>query len=371
MTAAPPPPLPPDVRRLELTRSTVFPLLGGRSTWSREHLLPIFATIVAGLTLIAVPIPGLTFSSNAQTNTAWQVYLTIAVYIAFLVIYYINQMCGRPRSGWLLAFVGLLTLFSLGGSFWHFWYNLFYNVLPAAQWQKSAITAVRIAGWWFGTGLCEEGFKAWPLIVLALFGAGMTALGRNTTGWLSRFVTGFGKRFGLFEPLDGIVMGVASGGGFFIAETLLQYVPGVMKQVKYPGSQAFDGLVLLLGRGLPDIAEHSAWAGLFGYFIGLAVLRPSMAYFLIPLGWLSAAALHAGWDAIDTVTNNGLIILGFWVFVGLLSYALLAGAIFKAREISPRRHSRHANGLHRPPGFAAKPAAPPLPLAVAEAPDGD
>jgi RsiW-degrading membrane proteinase PrsW (M82 family) len=369
--AAPPPPLPPDVRRLELTRSTIFPFVGGRSTWSREHLLPIFATIVAGLTLIAVPIPGLTFSANAQTNAAWQVYVTIAVYIAFLVNYYINQMCGRPRSGWLLALVGVVTLLSLGGSVWHSWYNLFYNVLPAAQWQKSTIVPVQIAGWWFGTGLCEEGFKAWPLVALALFGAGMTALGRNTTGALSRFLTGFGKRFGLFEPLDGIVMGVASGSGFFIAETLVQYVPGVMKQVKYPGSQAFDGLVLLLGRGLPDIAEHSAWAGMFGYFIGLAALRPNMAYILIPLGWLSAAALHAGWDAIDVVTNNGIVILGFWIFVGLLSYALLAGAIFKAREISPRRHSRVAAGLQRPRGFAAKPAVAAVPLAVVEAPDGD
>lgn len=369
--AAPPPPLPLEVRRLELTRSTVMPLFGGRAAWSREHLLPIFATIVAGLTLIAVPIPGLKFSANAETNEAWQVYVIIAVYIAFLVNYYINQMCGRPRSGWLLALVGLLTLLTLGSGIWSIWYNLLYNVLPAAQWQKSTIVPVRIAGWWFGTGLCEEGFKAWPLIALALFGAGMTSLGRHTSGWLSRFFSGFGKRFGLFEPLDGIVMGVASGSGFFIAETLVQYIPGVIKQVKYPGSQAFDGLVLLLGRGLPDIAEHSAWAGLFGYFIGLAVLRPGMAYVLIPLGWLSAAALHGAWDAIDTVTSNGLIIMGFWVFVGLLSYALLAGAIFKAREISPRRRARIAAELQRRAAAAPQTTIGTIALAAAEVPDGD
>ena len=369
--AAPPPPLPPDVRRLELTRSTVFPLVGGRSAWSREHLLPIFATIVVGLTLIAVPIPGLNFSANKETNEAWQVYAVIAIYIAFLVNYYINQMCGRPRPGWLLALVAVATLLMLGGSFWHVWYEVFYNVLPAAQWQKSTNASVRIAGWWFGTGLCEEGFKALPLIALALFGAGCAALSRNTGGWLSRFIGGFGKRLGLFEPLDGIVMGVASGSGFFIAETLVQYVPGVMKQVKYAGSQAFDGLVLLLGRGLPDIAEHSAWAGLFGYFIGLAVLRPGMAYVLIPLGWLSAAALHGAWDAIDAVTNNGLVIMGFWVFVGLLSYALLAGAIFKAREISPRRRARIAAGLQRRAAAPARTAIGTVPIAADEAPDGD
>jgi len=96
-----------------------------------------------------------------------------------------------------------------------------------------------------------------------------------------------------------------------------------------------------------------------------------MAYILVPLGWLSAAALHAGWDAIDVVTSNGIVILGFWIFVGLLSYALLAGAIFKAREISPRRHSRVAAGLRLPAGFAARPAVAPVPIAVADVPDGD
>jgi RsiW-degrading membrane proteinase PrsW (M82 family) len=363
--AAPPPPLPPDARRVELTRSTIFPLVGGRSTWSREHLLPIFGTIIVGLSLIAIPTIG-SNSGSSDVNEAWWVYVVIALYIAFLVTYYINQMCGRPRSGWLLGLVGLLTLLSLGGRFWHFWYNLFYNVLPAAQWQKSTIAAVRIAGWWFGTGLCEEGFKAWPLIVLAFVGAGCMALGGGGTNPFSRFIGGLGKRIGLFEPLDGIVMGFASGAGFFIAETLLQYVPGAMKEAKDPGTQAFHGLLLLLGRGLPDIAEHSAWAGLFGYFIGLAVLRPSMAYFLIPLGWLSAAALHGAWDAIDGVVSNGLVILAFWAFVGLLSYALLAGAIFKAREISPRRRARIAAGLRKRPAVASEPLA-----AVAEAPDGD
>jgi len=76
---------------------------------------------------------------------------------------------------------------------------------------------------------------------------------------------------------------------------------------------------------------------LFGYFIGLAVLRPGMAIFLIPFGWLSAAALHAAWDGITDVSHSDLVVLLFMIFVGVLSYALLGGAIFRAREISPRR----------------------------------
>jgi hypothetical protein len=46
---------------------------------------------------------------------------------------------------------------------------------------------------------------------------------------------------------------------------------------------------------------------LFGYFIGLSVLRPGMAVLLIPLGWLSAAALHGAWDATNDLVDSALI----------------------------------------------------------------
>lgn len=346
-------------------RGVIFPLLGGRTTWREEHLLPIAATVIVGVTLVALPLPWPQINKDAEINEAWQVYLILALYIAILVNYYINAMCGRARRPWMLAFSGLFTFLMLGTSFWRGWYELFYNVLPAAAWQKSSSVVVQLAGWWFGTGLCEEGFKAWPLIVLALLGAGFDYLSRRTTGRPSARLAGIAKHIGLREPLDGIVLGVASGSGFFIAETLFQYVPTAMKAAKYPGSEAFQGLVLLLGRGLPDIAEHSAWAGLFGYFIGLSVLYPRMAIILIPFGWLSAAALHAGWDGIDAVTNSSIVILLFWIGVGVLSYALLAGAIFKAREISPRL-AFAATAAARQQSIVPAPA-----LAVFEGTDGD
>ena len=102
-----------------------------------------------------------------------------------------------------------------------------------------------------------------------------------------------------------------------------------------PGDGAFDGLVQLLARGLPQLTAHSAYCGLFGYFIGLAVLRPAMAGLLIPLGWISAAILHGAWDATSDLATSALVSAPAHVVIGLLSYALLAGAIFKARDISP------------------------------------
>jgi hypothetical protein len=51
----------PTETRLKLSLNIVFPLLGGRSTWSHEHLLPIFVSLIVALMLMAVPFPGFHF----------------------------------------------------------------------------------------------------------------------------------------------------------------------------------------------------------------------------------------------------------------------------------------------------------------------
>ncbi len=331
----------------------MFPLVGGRSTWSQEHLLPIFATVCVGLALVVVFNPAAT--GKDEITEAWRVYSVLGVYIAFMVNYYVNLMCGRPKHLWLMAVVALCTMLLLATPFWGHWYQFFYTVIPGTALEKSSNPVAQVAGYLFGTGLCEEGFKALPLFALALLGAGLAFLSRRTKGRFSRFLAWVRKQAGLCEPLDGIVLGVASGTGFFINETLGQYVPGIMTTAKYAGEQAFGGLVLLLARGIPDLVEHSAWAGLFGYFIGLAVLRPRMAFLVLPLGWLSAAALHGAWDADSSIFSSGYVVVGCWLFLGLLSYALLAGAIFRARELSPA-NVLAVPAVARPEGVA--PSAP-------------
>jgi RsiW-degrading membrane proteinase PrsW (M82 family) len=318
---------------LQVTRSVVFPLLGGRSTWGREHLLPIFVTVCVAMALmVLLPAPSATASD--EIRQVWVIFYTLAVYIAFLVAYYVNQMCGRPKRLWVLAVVALATALLMGSPLWPHWYVLFYNVIPGDRWESSSNLVAQLAGWWFGTGLCEEGFKALPLIGLALLGAGLGFLSRRTHGRPSRIWASLRKHIGLCGPRDGIVLGVASGAGFFITETLGQYVPKMMGEFKHVGGQAFNGLLLLLGRGLPDLTGHSAYSGLFGYFIGLSVLRPKMAIYLLPLGWLSAAALHGAWDATGNMIANSFVQLAIWLILALLSYGLLGGAIFKADDIS-------------------------------------
>jgi RsiW-degrading membrane proteinase PrsW (M82 family) len=338
----------PTDTKFNLSLSVVFPLLGGRSALSHEHLLPIFISLVVALLLMAAPFPWLHLMMAGKPappgiNQSWQVFSILAIYIAFIINYYINQMCGRARSGWFQALVSVFTFWLLTTAFWDYWYDLFYFVIPGQSLEKSSNPLAVIAGDIFGTGLSEEGLKAVPLIGLASVSVTFAFLSRRTRGRLSAFLCGIGSHFGLREPLDGIVLGAASGSGFFIYETLVQYVPMVIGDAKYPATGEFNGLVQVLARGLPELTAHSAYSGLFGYFIGLSVLRPGMAVFLIPLGWLGAATLHGAWDATSDLVGSEFIGLPISVVIGVLSYALLAGAIFKARDISPSFAARCRN----------------------------
>ena len=152
----------------KLSLDVVFPLLGDRSIWSHEHLLPIFVTLIVALMLMAIPLPGLQLITGSRPaapgfNETWQVFSILAVYIAFVTNYYISQMCGVPRSGWLLGLVSVFTFWLLSTWFWNFWYDLFYFVIPGQSLEKSSNALAVIAGDIFGTGLAEEGLKALSL----------------------------------------------------------------------------------------------------------------------------------------------------------------------------------------------------------------
>ena len=135
-------------------------------------------------------------------------------------------------------------------------------------------------------------------------------------------------------------------------------------------------LTQLLTRGLPEIAGHLAYAGIFGYFIGLAVMRRSEAPRLLLLGWLSAAALHGAWDAacfsersIGTLPAV-VLLLG----VAIVSYLVLASAILKARKISPTRSQNfaaHGDLIALPPPLPVPQASPPVVRCGAGAGDPD
>jgi PrsW family intramembrane metalloprotease len=174
-------------------------------------------------------------------------------------------------------------------------------------------------------------------------------------------------KIGVEEPLDGILIGAASGGGFAIMETLIQYTPrdlvntwtttvlafrGVpiqnadavmnsmngeqLRSLINQGSNLLNtapGIKWLIIRSIDLSFGHMAYAGYFGYFIGLSVIKPEQRWKILLIGLASASLPHALWDTVasmDTVPLQAAI--------ALLSYAVLAAAVLKAREISPNRN---------------------------------
>jgi hypothetical protein len=198
------------------------------------------------------------------------------------------------------------------------------------------------------------------------------------------------------EPLDGILIGAASGGGFAIMETLIQYTPrdlvntwtttvlafrGVpfqnadavmnnmngeqLRSLINQGSNLLNtapGIKWLIIRSIDLSFGHMAYAGYFGYFIGLSVIKPEQRWKILLIGLASASLPHALWDTVasmDTVPLQAAI--------ALLSYAVLAAAVLKAREISPNRSLLQPSlifGASRPVPAYAAPMPSPVPSAA-------
>lgn len=175
----------------------------------------------------------------------------------------------------------------------------------------------------------EELIKALPIFILFFFGSQLRPPNR--------------QRLGVWEPLDGILIGSASALGFTLVETLGQYVPGVAADVVRasgnPTAGALAAVQLLIPRILGSVTGHMAYSGIFGYFIGLSILKPSKRWQILGIGYLSSSGIHAFWNASASLGGNfgELGVVLSLLSVGVLAYAFLTAAILKARQLSPMR----------------------------------
>ncbi len=254
----------------------------------------------------------------------------LASYLALAAYYFVYRLCGKHKPWWVLLTAGLTTVLLLRSPVLPLFIVLFRQHLPgqvpeAGEPMNFVVLLIRM---FFGAGLMEELLKALPLL-------GFYLLGRLLpTPWK--------ERIGILEPLDGILLGTASAVGFTLLETLGQYVPDMIQNTTLQvgdGPKQLMGLQLLIPRLLGSIAGHMAYSGYFGYFIGLSVLKPRQSGIILGIGYLSAASLHALWNAMGSVSPFILAL------VGIVSYAFLGAAILKARTLSPTRSQNFATRL--------------------------
>jgi RsiW-degrading membrane proteinase PrsW (M82 family) len=163
------------------------------------------------------------------------------------------------------------------------------------------------------------------------------------------------REYGLREPLDGIILAAASATGFAFLETMFIYMP------KY-------GALISTPRLLVNIFSHIAYAGSFGYFIGLAALRHRRvipAAIAVAIGFGLANLLHDLWDAMRFY-GSGLAIMSpiHEVVIATVCFVVLGSLIMKAREMSPEREFLWPYGSlmpYRAPEVAPLPPMPVLP----------
>jgi RsiW-degrading membrane proteinase PrsW (M82 family) len=313
--------------------------------------------------------------------------IMLAIFLTMVSLYFIYRMIGKNKSWYILLGSAGFTAYYLWlfhvDHYFGWMYEFFHIHLAGGEPDDNAPFIQLFIQQFLGTGFFEEIVKALPIFALVIAGSYMTPEMKT--------------KIGIEEPLDGILIGAASGGGFALMETLLQYVPAelvnrwitiAMAFRGVTGKQAIDaalakmhfddlntlihfgsgvlgtapGIRSLIIRSIDESFGHMAYAGYFGYFIGLSVIKPEQRWKILMIGLVSASIPHALWDTVlsmDTVPLEAA--------VALLSYAVLAAAVLKAREISPNRSLLQPSVIFGGPRPAATFTAP-MPAYAAAAP---
>ncbi|MEG3975192.1 PrsW family glutamic-type intramembrane protease [Microcoleus sp. herbarium8] len=308
---------PPEKDALTLTQ--LFPIAStGKQLSQKAYLYPGIATVIFVVSMF------LAVGNSAAFNFLLSAYLAGAAY------YFIYQLCGKHKPWWVLLGIALATVLILLSPLLIGFILVFREILPGrlpAEGEQISFLPFLIR-MFFGAGLMEELLKALPVLGAMLLGNLLKNPWRD--------------RIGVWEPLDGILLGSASAVGFTLLETLGQYVPNIIQNITLqagPEAGQLVGLQLLIPRILGSAAGHMAYSGYLGYFIGLSALKPRKRWQILGVGYFSASALHALWNA------SGAVSVLLLALVGVLSYAFLVAAILKARALSPNREQNFATRI--------------------------
>jgi RsiW-degrading membrane proteinase PrsW (M82 family) len=204
----------------------------------------------------------------------------------------------------------------------------------------------------FTIGVPEELAKAIPIVVVA---------------WIWR------QYWHTQTPRDYLFLGAVSGLVFGAAE-VVHYFTDVLGSISghATGLDLQTLTIQYIWRFLTDPIDHACWAGITGYFIGLAITSHHRKYWIGLIGIGIAAVLHGlnDWNPI----NSHLA----WVLITLISVLLFLGYA-RAGAWLPEQAMAAPDGMAVPGGLAvpagqahagqahaAAPPAPPRPPATGD-----
>ena len=195
----------------------------------------------------------------------------------------------------------------------------------------------------FTIGLPEELAKAIPIVVVA---------------WLWR------QYWPSQTPRDYLFLGAVSGLVFGAAE-VVHYFTDVLGSISgnATGRDLQSITIQYVWRFLTDPIDHACWAGITGYFIGLAITGPYRKYSIGLIGIGIASVLHGlnDWNPINSHPA--------WVLVTLISALLFLGYARAGAWLPEEATSAARATSPAPPApWPATPAAPSHPAPPAASP---
>jgi RsiW-degrading membrane proteinase PrsW (M82 family) len=328
---------PPAQRRRSAQVNDLFPF----GDWIRHHSLRSWPVLLF-LVLICVPSIALVIlGANPSASTFDHVAWIFAAYFALAWLLLLGVII-RPEHV-TRAMLVVVTVIAL------------VTQIPLAVTLEVALHASNagLGPSIYSVGIPEELAKAVPVVVVALI---------------------YHRRHGL-EPRDYLFLGAVSGLVFGAAEVVHYFtvngvaqfylvvrsaIPVISQLINSGHSAPTSVFAVLIGpvryfildfvwRFLTDPITHACWAGLTGYFIGLAATGRHKWYTVGWIGLVIAAILH-GLNDWGLVNGHPL-----WILVALVSGALFLGYA----KVGSRAPLHLFDGGPQPPEPPGPAAAPP------------
>lgn len=361
------PPVPRDAEEASFSELVPFRSSKIRLARSPLFLLALFTAIVTPFMfgLLGPALQGQDVNTKISAMVTANIVAVFFLVALVQILVFLYVRADRPLWVYFIPFavVALILFTPLSAPF----FIVFREILPGKIEPGQVFPfPQQFIKMFFAAGLMEELMKAVPI----LLGAWLM-IRANKNPHLPQ--GGLQKALHVRGPLDGALMGIFAGGGFIFVETAFQYVPGtvrgVLQQTNDPGTAMAAGLLLLLPRVFGGIVGHMAYSGLFGYFIGLAVIRPKQMWKLIGIGWLASSLIHALWNSVPVISPMLSYVVAIGAAVGLV------GAILKARQLQLSSAGGAGNGdtfgsivVERGAARQAAPQPPAMPAPTTAAP---
>jgi RsiW-degrading membrane proteinase PrsW (M82 family) len=297
--------------------------------WARDPALRSWPVLLL-IALVCVPPIALVMLNNATESTIRDIAWIFAAYFAVAWLLLLGVIV-RPQhvSRSMLATIAVIGIVTQAPI------AIFLETELHAG-TSNLLDVVTI-------GIPEELAKAIPIVAVAWI-------------WRRQWQSQAPRDYLFLGAVSGLVFGAAEAVHYF---NVLGTVPGSVNGITLQGLT-----IQYIWRFLTDPVDHACWAGITGYFIGLAITGQSRRFSLAGVGIGIAAVLHGlnDWNPINSHPTwvlvtliSVLLFLGYARAGALLPNAFTPATPASAAHPAPAPRAHPASAAHPAPASSAAP----------------